>query len=64
MNILREARKFPSVKRDGIVNEIREGTSLCSLVQTTIFVTVRRTIQDFVRIEIWRTPMRFNCRSM
>ena len=30
MNILREARKFPSVKRDGIVNEIREGTSLCS----------------------------------
>ena len=25
MNILREARKFPSVKRDGIVQEIREG---------------------------------------
>ena len=25
MNILREARKFPSVKREGIVKEIREG---------------------------------------
>lgn len=25
MNILREARKFPSVKRDGIVKEIMEG---------------------------------------
>ena len=25
MNILREARKFPSVKREGIVQEIREG---------------------------------------
>ena len=65
MNILREARKFPSVKREGIVKEIREGRFIGRRFVVDVSYKNDRTFhQGFVRTGIWRIPRRFNFRLM